>query len=138
MNIGTMLQIVMRLMSHSNEISKAMQEVKAASNSIERLVPQVQLVLVDAGRVITNTRQLLGQLAPELIQTDVQEIKFDVKWLQQSLNTLMNAGLVVDGDYGQLTAEAVKNFQRAHGLTVDGWAGVMTEAKILELLGAPR
>jgi N-acetylmuramoyl-L-alanine amidase len=36
----------------------------------------------------------------------------------------------VDGVYGSQTAEAVKSFQRKHGLTVDGIAGPATLAKI--------
>jgi len=32
--------------------------------------------------------------------------------------------------YGPLTTAAVKNFQQANGLPVDGWAGDKTQAKL--------
>jgi peptidoglycan hydrolase-like protein with peptidoglycan-binding domain len=36
------------------------------------------------------------------------------------------AKLDIDGKYGPATRAAVEKFQRSHGLTVDGWAGVNT------------
>lgn len=41
-----------------------------------------------------------------------------------------------DGDFGSGTQAAVKAFQKAHGLTVDGEAGVLTVAKLNAILGA--
>jgi peptidoglycan hydrolase-like protein with peptidoglycan-binding domain len=55
-----------------------------------------------------------------------------VAWLQESLNILNDAGLEVDGDYGAATIQAVKDYQAAEGLEVDGWAGVLTQAAIVE------
>jgi hypothetical protein len=46
---------------------------------------------------------------------------------QKALNALSNR-LVVDGDYGRATEEAVKGLQRAHGLTADGIVGPQTWA----------
>lgn len=57
-----------------------------------------------------------------------------VQWLQSSLNKLTNAGLVVDGVYGEKTREAVSGYQQVHELEVDGWAGPATVASILESL----
>ena len=54
-----------------------------------------------------------------------------VKTLQTMLNKVDNAGLVVDGDFGNATLTAVKNFQRANGLDVDGIVGPATW-KVLE------
>lgn len=62
--------------------------------------------------------------------------KNDVKWLQRSLNTLMHTTLVVDGVAGKKTKDAVKRFQRRHGLAVDGVAGTQTKRKIRKLLEA--
>lgn len=41
--------------------------------------------------------------------------------------------LVIDGQYGAKTQEAVRNFQRGYGLTQDGVAGSQTFGKIYEL-----
>lgn len=58
----------------------------------------------------------------------------EVKWLQTSLNEIMNAGLVADGVYGPATKRAVRRFQERYGLQVDGVAGPITKEKLQELL----
>lgn len=50
----------------------------------------------------------------------------EVSLLQNLLNSVHNAGLAVDGEYGPATVAAVKWFQEAHGLTVDGVCGPNT------------
>lgn len=61
----------------------------------------------------------------------------EVKALQEKLNSLgFNCG-AADGIFGPKTEAAVKAFQQAHGLTVDGIAGPQTLAKIEELLNKP-
>ena len=42
--------------------------------------------------------------------------------------------LVVDGNYGEYTKTAVKNFQKDKNLYVDGWVGTETCKKINELI----
>ncbi|MEI3340640.1 MAG: peptidoglycan-binding domain-containing protein [Eubacterium sp.] len=46
-----------------------------------------------------------------------------VQWLQKSLNAYQNAGLTVDGSYGEATKNAVRKFQESSGIGVDGSAG---------------
>ena len=55
-----------------------------------------------------------------------------VKTLQTALNRA-GANLAIDGSFGAKTQEAVKAFQRANGLTVDGVVGPATWAKLDEL-----
>jgi peptidoglycan hydrolase-like protein with peptidoglycan-binding domain len=53
--------------------------------------------------------------------------------LVSSLQTLLNtfgAGLAVDGEFGSLTDGAVRSFQSANGLTVDGVVGPSTAGKL--------
>jgi len=57
-----------------------------------------------------------------------------VRSLQRDLKTLGYYNGSIDGDYGSGTFEAVKAFQRANGLTVDGKAGKATLNKISALL----
>ncbi|NET16141.1 MAG: peptidoglycan-binding protein [Okeania sp. SIO1H6] len=57
----------------------------------------------------------------------------DVEYLQRRLNGIGSASLVVDGIFGVATEEAVKKFQKFHGLTVDGIVGSQTWGK-LELI----
>ena len=51
-----------------------------------------------------------------------------VKTLQQNLNTVMGAKLVVDGDFGAATDTSVRAFQKKYGLTVDGEYGPASAA----------
>lgn len=57
-----------------------------------------------------------------------------VSELQQNLNELISAGLVIDGDFGGKTYAAVISFQMRHGLVADGIVGSQTQGKIDELL----
>ena len=50
----------------------------------------------------------------------------DVQALQDRLNTVAGAGLVVDGVFGPLTDQAVRSFQSAVGLVADGIVGPLT------------
>lgn len=54
----------------------------------------------------------------------------DVRWLQETLNRVANAGLAVDGNAGPATRAAVRSFQSAHGLTPDGIVGERTLAAL--------
>ena len=54
----------------------------------------------------------------------------DVKSLQQRLNDLGYGCGVADGIYGSGTEEAVRRFQGVNGLTTDGIAGPVTQAKL--------
>ena len=57
-----------------------------------------------------------------------------MEWLQESLNTLVDAGLEVDGEYGPATNKAVAEYQTENGLKADGWAGPETISLIVEQL----
>lgn len=60
----------------------------------------------------------------------------DVITLQTALNKLgTSPQLSADGIFGQQTLLAVQNFQRQHGLAVDGIVGPNTQAAITALLG---
>ena len=55
--------------------------------------------------------------------------------VKQIQKALAGAGLTVipDGIYGQITEEAVKAFQKAEGLTVDGIVGKATWSRLAGL-----
>lgn len=54
----------------------------------------------------------------------------DTAWVQVSLNKILGLSLAVDGLDGPATIRAVKQFQSAHGLDIDGNAGALTCATI--------
>ena len=57
-----------------------------------------------------------------------------VKTLQTNLNKVLGISLVADGDFGNATLKAVKQFQTKYGLTADGIYGQKTNEKMQELL----
>lgn len=58
----------------------------------------------------------------------------EVSELQRNLNTVLNAGLAIDGDFGSATKAALKTFQSKYGLTADGLYGKNSRAKMDEVL----
>jgi len=59
-----------------------------------------------------------------------------VKNLQYKLKKVLNRSLSIDGDYGPSTEAAVKLFQSLYGLKPDGYAGPITNAKLLKVYKA--
>src|SRR3989344_8311842 len=59
-----------------------------------------------------------------------------VTFLQQSLNTLISAGLSVDGIFGSATQSAVKTYQSQKGITADGVVGAQTWSAISQDLSS--
>ena len=53
-----------------------------------------------------------------------------VKLLQKELNSVMNAGLTVDGSFGSKTKNAVMDFQKKYNLEVDGIVGIATAGQL--------
>ncbi|MFV0309149.1 MAG: peptidoglycan-binding domain-containing protein [Desertimonas sp.] len=58
--------------------------------------------------------------------------------LQQRLNQVNPHTIATDGFFGPVTELAVREFQRRHGLAVDGIVGPRTWARLNELTSAPR
>lgn len=78
--------------------------------------------------------------APEIAYTPVTTLqKGDnntlVSRMQTALNRALSISLLVDGDFGNITEEAVKLFQQLHRLDADGIAGTVTLNKLSELTG---
>jgi putative peptidoglycan binding protein len=66
--------------------------------------------------------------------TQLVSAGFDVKSLQQALNTLGHTSLKVDGNLGKRTRAALKAFQTSAGLPADGVLTVATRDAILKAL----
>lgn len=63
-------------------------------------------------------------------------LSHDVRWVQENLNIVMGTKLAVDGDIGPKTRTVIRAFQAAHGLMVDGIAGVQTCTVLEAVLAA--
>ena len=57
-----------------------------------------------------------------------------VEELQKNLTKAGYDAGAADGDFGDKTDEAVRDFQKDYGLRVDGWAGTRTQRKLGEVL----
>ena len=57
-----------------------------------------------------------------------------VKTLQKNLNYVYNSNLTVDGEFGDKTLAAVKQFQKAAGLEVDGMYGQKSKVRLESLV----
>lgn len=93
---------------------------------------------------LTTARDIaptVNDIAAPSIVPAYSPVTDDVEWLQRSLNVLgAQPPLDPDGSYGSLTKLAVRKFQTANGLDVDGIAGAKTIAAIrnhLDLLKVP-
>jgi peptidoglycan hydrolase-like protein with peptidoglycan-binding domain len=84
--------------------------------------------------MMSFAKPVLNSAVAEALALQRAPIVHTVQWLQQSLNTLIKAGLTTDGILGPRTIGAIKTFQQAHGLVVDGWAGRATIGMIERLL----
>jgi lysozyme family protein/peptidoglycan hydrolase-like protein with peptidoglycan-binding domain len=72
-----------------------------------------------------------GEISATMPDDHFAPVKDDMKltgirWIQDSLNKIQGAGLLVDGSYGRHTRAAVRQFQSTHALWVDGQAGNLT------------
>lgn len=77
------------------------------------------------GSITVVTQQPTATPAPTSLRHGAEGK--DVRALQQRLKDLGYLTGRVDGDYGDATEEAVRHFQAAHKLTVDGVAGKKTQ-----------
>jgi hypothetical protein len=117
--MGSIIGIGLRIVSHREEIAKVWDELVPVIQTVRRNYPKIT--------------DLLDEIVPEVTKPEPE--KFSVEWLQESLNTLgADPELEVDGDYGELTKDAVTEYQQEHSLEVDGWAGVETQASIYQEL----
>lgn len=86
------------------------------------------------------------EIDPELLELE-SDFEFEneasrmsaqyVKWIQSSLNHILNLTLRVDGIPGSQTRSAIRSFQQRQGLKADGIVGSNTEAALIQS-GAPK
>ena len=97
--------------------------------SLQTTVPQIIPQLAEIGAA------LFPKVPAEMQLVAAASATFDpnvTKWLQTALNKLLtpSPNLIVDGVYGPKTQEAVEAVQKKLGITVDGWAGEITQGAI--------
>ena len=96
--------------------------------------PIVKAVEENAGDLLPLLKEIGKQKFPDIDEkfapAAAASTMFDpirIKWLQTALNILgATPPLDVDGEYGPMTKDSVLQFQKAHELVADGWAGDAT------------
>jgi peptidoglycan hydrolase-like protein with peptidoglycan-binding domain len=125
-SFGDIISIGLGIISNKDKILPMWSKIEAVIQEVMTLYPDIRALI----------SEIAPQLVPAATATSAQKFVYvppdglSVTWLQQALNTLMNAGLTTDGVYGPATQAAVSAFQTAKKLTADGWAGVATSAAI--------
>lgn len=87
----------------------------------------------------SNGYQYILRLKESEKVTTMKQIKkgdkgIEVAMLQLFLNKYEGNRLVVDGDFGIRSSEAIKTFQAKYNLEIDGVVGVMTWSKIYSIM----
>ena len=87
---------------------------------------------VDPEPYLTGLKNMGGKRMTITLRTLSQGMRGeDVKTLQQLLNAKINTSLEPDGKFGPLTNTALKKYQAASALVVDGKCGPATWSKLL-------
>jgi peptidoglycan hydrolase-like protein with peptidoglycan-binding domain len=131
----TLLPIIFRAINLAPEIRSAIHTGTSTVSAVEGSAGTLLPLLAEIGKALFPG--IKDSLAPAAAASTM----FDpstVKWVQTALNVLHIAdpALDVDGEYGPLTTAAVKTFQQANGLVVDGWAGDATQGKLQQAVAA--
>jgi len=92
---------------------------------------------IDKNIFISEAKGVLVNRGEPVVVTQIEKAKAYIgnrcKELQEKLNKV-GYNLDVDGDFGQLTYNALIDFQSKNGLDVDGYAGVKSFGKLNELI----
>ena len=93
------------------------------------LPPPPAIVNTDAAEASSS----VYRLSPQAAAMSVGSKGVQVKALQEKLTGLGYRTGPIDGDFGPRTEQAVRGFQRANGLSVDGIAGRQTISALLRM-----
>jgi peptidoglycan hydrolase-like protein with peptidoglycan-binding domain len=128
--IGDIIGIGFRVISHRDEIMQVWDKIVPMIRGATGIYPDIKALIEKVAPGVLNERTVSSPLVRGAAAPGDPQ-NFSITWLQQSLNTIDDAGLEVDGDYGEATRAAVVAFQQRHSLEADGWAGAGTSAAIL-------
>lgn len=133
MNWSTLLPLIVGAVSTVKQILDIATSNADIVQKIKAGVPALAGLLQTLGaELFPNAKKELQIAAGAMAAFDPDV----TKWVQGALNVVLEPtpGLEVDGIYGPKTRAAVELLQQKNGLTVDGWAGNITQALISGLL----
>lgn len=121
-----LLPIVFRAINVAPQIQEAMRIGTPIVKAVEENAGDLLPILKEIGK------QKFPDIDEKFAPAAAASTMFDpirIKWLQTALNILgATPPLDVDGEYGPMTKDSVLQFQKAHELVADGWAGDATHA----------
>jgi len=101
------------------------------------LIPETTIPTTPTNTTVSKNQDLINALQ-KMVDTNVylknKSQGPNVGTVQKFLNIYNNTSNKVDNDYGVSTGTAIKNFQKAEGLTIDGEAGPGTFKKMITWL----
>jgi peptidoglycan hydrolase-like protein with peptidoglycan-binding domain len=129
----TALTLITTAVQVAGQVKGLLDQGGVSKQSLQTAVPQIIPQLSNIGAA------LFPKVPPDLQVVAAASATFDpnvTKWLQAALNKIVtpSPNLTVDGIYGSKTRAAVEAAQKKLGLTVDGWAGEVTQGAILQAL----
>lgn len=118
-----------------------MDRISALLTKMAPLLPEALALYNKAIVLVPEAVDLINDVAPGVLPLATSATNhvtipeplpegFTMEWVQNALNKVNGAALVVDGFYGPKTHEALMSYQKSRGLDVDGWAGPLTCAKL--------
>jgi lysozyme family protein len=125
----TVLTLISTAVQVAGSVKTLLDQGGVTKQSLQTTVPQIIPQLTEIGAA------LFPKVPPAMQVVAAASATFDpnvTKWLQIALNKLVSPSpnLIVDGVYGPGTREAVEAAQKKLGITVDGWAGEITQGAI--------
>lgn len=125
------LPLILQILDLIPKIQGAIKSGGSVPDLVRNIAPEVLPVLQQVGNALfpaldpTKATQAGAlMITPEMVK-EVQN-KLNAKGYTDDAG----AALVADGSYGAKTKQAVSKFQKDKGLTVDGWAGSLTQAAL--------
>lgn len=130
MNLAPLLQYLPLIISAGPSVKAALDEARSNDDGvtkIKKIAPTLAPILEQIGSMwFPKAAGTIHIVAAATAAYD-QNI---TKWVQGACNSIVGANLKVDGIYGPNTRAAVELLQTHLGLTVDGYAGQLTQAAI--------
>jgi peptidoglycan hydrolase-like protein with peptidoglycan-binding domain len=95
-----------------------------------KIISMIIGLLSGTGAASSVVKALLSAFAAIFKDLNVPAATMDVTWAQRALTKLGFDPGPVDGVLGSKTTVAIKAYQAARGLVVDGWLGGTTQTQL--------
>jgi peptidoglycan hydrolase-like protein with peptidoglycan-binding domain len=107
---------------------------------LSTLLPIIISIIANGGKWAAVIQKILALVQEVVTLTQgasdaPQPVTMDTKWAQESLKKLGFDPGPIDGQMGPKTQAAIKAFQAANGLEVDGWLGVESQTLLAQMVG---